>query len=135
VSSRTRIIAGGIVAVLLFDLVASLASQGLAFAYARASVGSYFIYLIVGVLAGRAATASRAKQGAIAAAIVGFADASAGWAISWTIGPGRTPIGTLTPGVWIITAAVVVLFAGAIGFLGGAVGARSKANVSRADSP
>ncbi|MEO5818186.1 MAG: hypothetical protein ABIT20_23150 [Gemmatimonadaceae bacterium] len=130
-SPRTRIIAGGIVAVLLFDLVASLASQALAFPYARASVGAYFIYLIIGVLAGRAATASRAWQGAIAAAIAGFADASAGWAFSWLIGPGRTPNGTLTPAEWIISAATVVLFAGAVGFLGGAVGARSNPTVSR----
>lgn len=129
-SPRARVIAGGIVAVLLFDLIASYASLALDFSYARASIGSYFIYLITGVFAARAATTSRAKNGAIAAAIVGFADASAGLAISWIIGPGRPPAGSLSPAEWIVTAAIVVLFAGAVGFLGGAVGARSNPNVA-----
>ena len=130
-SPRTRVIVGGVVAVLIFDVIASYASLALAFSYARASVGSYFIYLITGVSAARAATTSRAKEGAIAAAIVGFADASAGLAISWIIGPGRPPSGTLSAAEWIVTAAIVVLFAGGVGFLGGAVGARSNANVAR----
>ncbi|MDB4893687.1 MAG: hypothetical protein JWL61_5542 [Gemmatimonadetes bacterium] len=129
-SRQARVIAGGIVAVLLFDLIASYASLAFEFSYARASVGSYFIYLITGVSGARASLTSRARQGAIAAAIVGFADASAGLAISWIIGPGRPPDGTLSPAEWIVTAVIVVLFAGAVGFLGGAVGARSNPNVA-----
>ena len=129
-SPRARVIAGGIVVVLLFDLVASYASLALEFSYARASVGSYFIYLITGVFSARAATTSRAREGAISAAIVGFADASAGLAISWIIGPGRPPAGTLSAAEWMVTAAIVVLFAGAVGFLGGAVGARSNQDIA-----
>ena len=125
---RTRIIAGGVVAVLLFDLIASVASRELGFSYTRASVGSYFIYLITGAVAARAASKARARQGAIAAAIVGFADVTAGWAISWVVGPGKVTNETLTPLMWLTTMIVVVLFAGAVGFLGGAVGARSKLN-------
>jgi hypothetical protein len=131
VNQRTRIIAGGIIAVLLFDLVASLAARSLGFPYATTAVGMYFIYLVTGFLAGRAAATSRAKEGAIAAALAGFADASAGWAMEWIIGVGRPPSGTLTPTEWIITAAIAVLFAAGIGFLGGAVGARSNPHVAR----
>jgi len=126
VSARARVIAGGVVTVLLFDVMASVAARVLPFPYARASVGSYFIYLAVGFIAARAAGHSRAREGAIAAAVAGFADASAGWALSWIIGPGRPPNGTISPIQWAVTAAVVVLFAALIGFLGGAVGARSR---------
>ncbi len=125
-----RVIVGGIVAVLMFDLAASFAARALAFPYVRASVGSYFIYLLIGVAASRAATTSRAKQGAIAAAIAGLADASLGWAIAWIIGPGRPPDGMLSLTAWFLTAAIGVLFAAGVGFLGGAVGARSNPNVS-----
>jgi hypothetical protein len=128
VSARARVIVGGVFTVLLFDVIASVAARILAFPYARASVGSYFIYLGVGFIAARVAVHSRAKEGAIAAAVAGFADASAGWAISWIIGPGRPSNGTISPIQWAVTAIVVVLFAALIGFLGGAVGARSRAS-------
>jgi hypothetical protein len=130
VSAQPKVIAGGVGAILLFDLLAAVASRALAFPYARASVGSYFIYLIVGFVAARVASRSRAKQGAIAAAFVGLAHASAGWAIAWSVGPGRPPAGTISPLQWALTAAVVVLFAALVGFLGGAVGVRSRRNVT-----
>jgi hypothetical protein len=122
-----RIVIGtGCVVVVLFDLVASLAARRFEFPYERASVGSYFIYLIFGFLAGRSARGHRARAGTTAAAVVGLADVSLGWAVSWAIGPGRPPSGTLSPGAWMITAAAVVAFAGAIGYVGGVLGARSR---------
>lgn len=121
----TAIIVAGVVAVILFDALASFASRAFEFSYVRASVGSYFLYLAIGFAAGRNATTSGARHGAVAAAIAGFADASAGWAVSWQIGPGRLPSGAIAPGQWVFTAVFVVVFAAAIGFFGGVVGARS----------
>jgi hypothetical protein len=126
VSARARVITGGVVTVLLFDLITSVAARVFGFPYARASVGSYFIYLAVGFFAARVAVHSRARQGAFAAAVAGFADVSAGWAISGIIGPGRLPNGSISPIQWVVTTTIVVLFAASIGFLGGAVGARSR---------
>ncbi|MEP7002089.1 MAG: hypothetical protein ABI969_16490 [bacterium] len=116
----------GAFAVILFDAIASIASRALGFPYARASVGSYFLYLAIGFAAGRHAATSRARSGAIAAAIAGFADVSVGWAVSWQIGPGRPPSGMITPMQWWLVAVFVLLFAAAIGFFGGVVGARSR---------
>jgi uncharacterized membrane protein YeaQ/YmgE (transglycosylase-associated protein family) len=130
--AQRTVIAAGCVAVVLFDLAASLAARRFEFAYARASVGSYFIYLIIGFVAGRGARVHRARFGAIAAATAGFVDASVGWAVSWTLGPGRSPDGTLSPVRWVLTAALVVLFAAAIGYLGGVLGARSRPATSPA---
>lgn len=125
-TSQRKVIIGGCVAVVLFDVLASAASRSFAFPYARASVGSYFIYAAVGFLAGRCSDCLHARAGARAAAIAGFADASLGWAASWMIGPGRTPSGSLTPLTWILTAIMVAAFASMVGFLGGAVGGRSR---------
>ncbi|MEO8621975.1 MAG: hypothetical protein ABI625_12975 [bacterium] len=116
----------GVVSVVLFDAIASIASRTWDFPYARASVGSYFLYLAIGFAAGRSAATSRAGTGAIAAGIAGLADVSVGWAVSWQIGPGRPPTGTITPMQWWLVAVFVVLFAAAIGFFGGVVGARSR---------
>jgi hypothetical protein len=124
--ARRNVIVASCVAVLLFDLVASLAARQFEFPYVRASVGSYFLYLLFGFLAGRNGRGHRAQAGATAAAVAGMVDVSLGWAISWAIGPGRPPSGTLSPIAWMITAAVVVLFAAAIGYIGGVLGARSQ---------
>ena len=120
------VICVGCIVVVLFDLVASLAARHFDFPYVRASIGSYFIYLIVGFLAGRVARDHHARAGSTAAAIVGLADVSIGWAVSWAIGPGRPPSGTLSPVAWLLTAAVVVVFASAVGYVGGVLGARSR---------
>jgi hypothetical protein len=130
--AQRTVIAAGCAAVVLFDAAASLAARRFDFAYPRASVGSYFIYLMIGFIAGRGAQRHRARFGAIAAAVAGFADASLGWAVSWMIGPGRSPTGTLSPVGWVLTAAVVVLFAAMIGYVGGVLGARSRPAASLA---
>jgi hypothetical protein len=125
-----RVITVGCIVVVLFDIVAALAARQFGFPYDRASIGSYFIYLLIGFAAGRSARVDRAKVGAMAAAVAGVADASVGWAVSWAIGPGRAPSGTLSPGEWMLAAAIVVVFAAAIGYMGGALGARSRPNAS-----
>ena len=77
-----------VVWVLAFDTGASIASRFFGISYARLAVVSLFSYIIVGAIAGRYV------QPLLAAAIVGImgaVDATAGWAISWSIGPGRPP--------------------------------------------
>lgn len=125
-----RVVAGGCIAVVSFDLLAALAARRFGFPYVRASIGSCVVYLAVGFIAGRSARVDQAKVGALAAIVAGIADASVGWAVSWAVGPGRAASGTLSPGEWMLAAAIVVVFAAAIGYLGGVLGARSRANAS-----
>src|SRR5882757_4191122 len=99
---QLRSVAGGVAAILLFDLVASVASRALPFPYVRATAGSYAIYFLIGLLVARTAGSSPVRAAAIAAGIAGLAEASLGWAISWQIGPGRLPPGRpLSGGGWI----------------------------------
>jgi hypothetical protein len=111
-------------------VLASLASQRLGFAYARASFGSYLIYLAIGFVAARGAAANAVAVAALTA-VAGFVDASMGWALSWRIGPGRLPGGaSLTIGRWIATAAFVIALAAAVGAVGGIAGHRSASGVA-----
>jgi hypothetical protein len=112
-------------------VLASLASQRLGFAYARASFGSYLIYLAIGFVAARGAAANAVAVAALTSAVAGFVDASMGWALSWRIGPGRLPGGaSLTIGRWIATAAFVIALAAAVGAVGGIAGHRSASGVA-----
>lgn len=122
-----RIIITGCLATVAFDIIASLASRALHFHYARASVGTFFILLAIGFIAGREADSESARAGALAAMIAGLADASIGWAAAWAIGPGRSVNGPLTPARWFGTAAVVAGLAALVGYVGGAVGGRGRA--------
>ncbi|APW41772.1 hypothetical protein [Rhodoferax saidenbachensis] len=78
----------GAVAVLIFDTVASLASNGLGFPYGYAAIGSVLIYAVVGYFAFR-------RGGLIwvvgAAVLVALVDATLGLYISGQIGPGALP--------------------------------------------
>src|SRR5205085_2253381 len=100
---RASLAAAGCVAIVAFDVLASIASRVLGFPYSRASVGSYFIYLAIGFIAARAAESDRAKTGAATAAVAGLAEASIGWAASWALGPGQWVGQVLTPTRWAIT--------------------------------
>jgi hypothetical protein len=116
----SKVVLVGALSVLAFDMIAALASRQFGFAYASASVGSWFIYGLVGYFA--AQTGGGIPAAALAGAAMGLVDATAGWAISWAIGPGRLPAGTLTPGRWLASAIFVVLSGAALGALGGLVG-------------
>lgn len=123
----------GSAAVLVFDLLASLASRHFRFAYAHAGFGSYLIYLAIGFFAARASISNALGVAALAAGFAGLVDASLGWAISWTIGPGQLPQGTqLTIPRWVGTAIFVVALAAAVGALGGLAGRRSASSVAAA---
>ena len=84
-----RIVVFGLIAVVAFDVLASLASRKLSFWYGYATIGSWLIYVTVGLLAGRVASVRAATA---AGAAVGFVEATLGWAISWLIGPGRVSL-------------------------------------------
>lgn len=129
-----KVIIGGATAVLVFDVLASLASSRFGLAYGAASVGSCIIYLAIGYLAARTSALSPVRHAAAAAALAGLVDASAGWAIAWQMGPGQLPAGVaLTPARWVSTAVVVVALAAAVGALGGIAGrSRSTINVPAA---
>lgn len=107
----------GAVVVLLYDTLGSIASQRFRFAYGRLAPGSYIIYAAVGFAA---ASVSHFWTGALSAAVVGVVDATAGWFISWQIGPGRPPEGTP---VNEVTFLIMVPFLTALAVLAGGVGA------------
>jgi hypothetical protein len=123
-SYQIRVVLIGILAVLAFDTIASLAARGLGFPYTRASVGSYLLYFAIGFFAARGSS-HPLQAAAVAAGIAGLADASLGWFISWKLEAAKLPAGTtLTPGRWLNIAIIVIVLAAAIGTIGGAVGRR-----------
>ena len=107
-------------AVVAFDALAGIASQTVGFPYAYAAFGSALLYILFAWLITR-------SSGFWAAVLLGMAmgliDASAGWAVSWVIGAGRLPPGTLTVTVWLVTAVSVVILGAIYGLIGGGIGA------------
>ena len=125
-SSQSRVVLLGSATVVLFDIVASLASRQLGFAYGLASVGSYLIYLAIGFFAARASASNAVGVAAVVAGIAGLVDASVGWAVSRALGPGRLPNGIpSTIALWVTTAIFVVAIAAIVGAVGGLAGRRS----------
>jgi hypothetical protein len=114
-----RVIVWGAIAIIVFDAVAAAASRQFGFKYTAAAFGSYLLYAAVGYLASRAGTVSDAGA---AGAAMGMVDATLGWAVSWAIGPGRMPDGTLTVSRWVVTLVVVTIIAAICGALGGFAG-------------
>jgi len=132
-ASSVRVIALGSAVVVLFDLLASIASRQFGFTYARASFGSYLIYLAIGFFAARSSPSNPIGMAALAAGVAGLVDASIGWAVSWAVGPGRLPDGgQLTARRWITTAVFVVGLAAAVGAVGGIAGRRSASSIPAA---
>src|SRR5512147_1657727 len=109
----------GIVAVVAFDAIASLASVRFGFAYVNATVGSAVVYATFGLLAGCTRTL---VTSAMVGAVMGLTDATLGWAVSWYIGPGRLPPGQLTIASWAKSAVTVVIIAMMYAMIGGLVG-------------
>lgn len=117
-----RVVLLGCCAVVAFDGLASLASVAFHFPYARASVGSYLLYLAIGFSAARTCAAQRVRAAAVAGAICGLVDASPGWWLSTSIGA-SAPLRPLTMSAWLLTAALVMVFSTIVACIGGAVGA------------
>jgi hypothetical protein len=120
----TRVAAGGIIAILLFDLIASIASKRLGFPYQWATIGSFVIYFLIGYIAAKS-SGQPVRAAAVVAAIVGLAEASIGWWISWQLEVGRPADGReLTISSWLTAASFVIAVAALLGALGGFVGRR-----------
>jgi hypothetical protein len=109
----------GSAAIVLFDIAASLASRKLGFPYANAAVGSYLIYAVGGFLAARRANLVFAAQ---LGGVLGFVDATIGWAVSSAIGPIVPVTPHLTVVTWVLIAFVVVLTSLVCALVGGAIG-------------
>jgi len=118
------VVIGGSLGILLFDTLGSLASKRFGFAYTSLTIGSMLIYAATGYFAGRTAPLATA---ALAAILVGVVEATLGWAISWKIGPGRTPSGLLTPADVVTALLFVVFLAGACGAAGAWLGSTLRA--------
>ncbi len=106
----------GTLTVLAFDSLGAVASKKLSFRYALLAPGAFLIYGAVGYAAGGYAESMLA--GAVAGALVGLADATLGWWVSWRIGPGRPADGHITPTRLIQAAGTMVLVALVCGFIG-----------------
>jgi hypothetical protein len=108
------------IVVVLFDAGGSFASKQLGFSYALLVPGSVLIYGTTAALIARRRDLILGLLGAIALALT---DLTAGWAVSWWIGPGR-PEGGFT--VMTVIGAIMTAFvlAGLAGAIGGWIGVR-----------
>jgi hypothetical protein len=119
-----RLIAWGALAIVAFDLLASVASRGIGFRYSYATVGSWLIYAAFGFVIGRRADVGVASIGV---AVIAGTEATIGWAPSWAIGPGRPLNGTPRLGVLVTTVILVAITGAVIEALAGLVGRRMNA--------
>ena len=110
-------------AIVLFDVVASVASGQFGFPYRNAAVGSYILYAIGGFLAARQINLTFAAQ---LGAMLGLVDATLGWAASSAIHSNVPPMPRLTIGSWVFVAVVVVLTSVVCALVGGAIGRASR---------
>ena len=108
----------GVVAVIAFDAIASVVSRSTGISYNWATYGSWVLYAVLGYFAGRASPSAAFKSAALAGVIIGLADATLGWATSWSLGQGRVA-GGISAVQWIFVATIVTLFAVGFAALGG----------------
>lgn len=116
----SKIVLLGLLGVVAFDALASIASRVLGFWYVYATVGSWLIYGVVGFFAGRLVPLSAA---AVGGAVVAFGEATVGWKVSCLIGPGCADV-TLTVGVIVFTIFFVTLVGAIIAAVGSIIGRR-----------
>ena len=106
-----------ILAVALFDVIASLGSRMLVFDYAKLFWASWCLYFIAGFVG--------CKRlgfigGIIAGLVAGFGDATLGWFLSTAVGPylpnrPQQPYGILIVGIVIIIVSMLGTFFGLLG--------------------
>jgi hypothetical protein len=113
------IILGATAVLLLLDIIGELAGKQLGFPYASLGVVSLLIYIGVGAVG---AWRSGFTSGFLAAALVGFLDASLGPLAAWLMGRGPVGQDVTEPRVFAYSIAVVTLIAAAGGLLGSAAG-------------
>jgi hypothetical protein len=96
------------VAIVAYDAAMAWVSGALGFPYAYALVGSCLLYGTFGFLAARRFGMGRAL---LLGAWIGLIDASAGWAVSWSLGANRLAGGAPSFGEWLPVAALVATVA------------------------
>lgn len=121
ISPRTRLFAQyGALAVIVFDLVASLISRHTGIPYVQFAVGSFLLYLCAGLITGYAIGILASMVVAVA---LWLADTTLGWALSWIVGPGRPEPGVYNAAGDVIIAYVSILIGfGLVCTTGGVVG-------------
>ena len=102
--------------VILYDTIASTVSRFFRIPYAKFVIGSWLTYASIGLLTSLLLPEPSAAIALLAGAASGFTDATAGWAVSWMIGPGRVRR-PLTFSLWARVAWKVTLKATAIVFV------------------
>src|SRR3989337_401791 len=102
----------GSLAGIVFDAIGSWASLRWKFPYPRLIIGSLMIYGTVGFLVARYTSPT---LGGLVAGFVGLVDATAGWAVSWIIGPGRWPAERVSVVRMLGTVLFVILTATTVG--------------------
>lgn len=115
-----RVALGGVLCVLAYDTTTALLSRATGFEYSDAVVGSWLLTAAAGYLAARGRRADRLPAAGGVGALIGIAEASVGWAVTWSLGPGRAGE-PLTPGLWLGVAATVTVIATAAAVVGGLV--------------
>jgi len=132
VTPWVRVTLAGIVALMAFDALASIATRLTGVPYTSWIIGSWLLYGATGYAAARAVPHAPVQAAAMAGLALGLADATAGWAISWALGPGRVPEG-LTVMRWARTAVLVAAMAAGVAAFGGVLG-RPRADSERVRS-
>jgi len=113
------------------DVVGALAGKPLGFPYSPLGVVSLLVYVLVGFVgAWRASFAA----GVLAAAIVGFLDATAGPLAAWLAGPGSLGQAITEPRVFAYAIAVGTGTAAVAGLVGAATGSWLERRRSLRDS-
>ena len=121
-ASWPRVAGTGILAVLAFDTAAAVASRVTGFEYSYAAFGSWLLTAVAGYHAARGRQEDRVPAAGAVGLVIGLAQVTVGWALSWAIGPGR--VGEpLTPGLWLGVAATVVAITTAAAVAGGLLAA------------
>ncbi len=116
-----KTIAQGALAVVIYDIVASIVSKYSGVPYARFTAGSLILYAAVGFFAARNKARRSLGLALLAGAVTGIVDASAGWTASSWVGP-VVPAQHLTPLLWFIVAVIVVVSATILAAIGYAIG-------------
>ena len=120
---RTQVLVGGAVAVLVLDLVASLASLAIGFPYGHAAIASLLLYAVIGFLAARArGNEDPARAAAFAGAVAGATDATLGWVLSSSLGAGRVHPGGMSLPALLSIVAAGILIAGTTAVFGASIG-------------
>jgi len=106
----------GVVAIILFDTLASIVSRVTGLSYHWFALGSALTYGAIGFSIVRAGDSATLYPTLL---LVGAAEASVGWYISWQIGPGRPPVDQrVSPGLVLASVGFTLLIAVACGALG-----------------